>query len=92
MFLGKRGCNIGIVDYKDAQLESCKLSLIWGKMRPAAWETVPQIALKNCSKEAVGEGGFGKEGVQCDQALIFQRFSASQEKLMSLRRDLVLGS
>ena len=59
-------------------------------MRPAAWETVPQIALRNCSKEAVGEGDFGKGEVQCNQALIFQRFSASQEKLMSLRKDLVL--
>ena len=58
-------------------------------MRPAAWETVPQIAPRNCSKQAVGEGGFGKGGVQYNQALIFQRFSANQN-LMSLRRDLVL--
>ena len=27
----------------------------WGKMRTAARETAPQIALRDCSKEAVGE-------------------------------------
>ena len=43
------------VSKKDAQLESCKLSFIWGKMRTAARETAPQIALRNCSKE-MGEG------------------------------------
>ena len=40
---------------KDAQLESCELSFICGKMRTAAWEAAPQIALRDCSKEAVGE-------------------------------------
>ena len=40
---------------KNAQHESCKLSFIWGKMKTAAWETAPQIALKNCSKETVGK-------------------------------------
>ena len=39
---------------KDAQLESSKLSLIWGKVRTAAWDTAPQIALRDCSKETVG--------------------------------------
>ena len=28
---------------KHAQIESCKLSFIWGKMRTAAWETAPQL-------------------------------------------------
>ena len=37
---------------RDAQLESCELSFIWGKMRTAAWETAPQIALKDFSEEA----------------------------------------
>ena len=27
---------------------------IWGKMRTAAWETAPQMALRDCSKEIVG--------------------------------------
>ena len=43
---------------KDVQLESCELSFIWGKMRTAAWEIVPQIALRNCSKDAVGESQY----------------------------------
>ena len=37
---------------KDAQCESYELSFIWGKMRTADQETAPQIALRNCSKEA----------------------------------------
>ena len=32
---------------KDAQFESCELSLIWGKMRTAGRETAPEIALRN---------------------------------------------
>ena len=40
---------------KDVQLESCKLSFIWGKMRTAAWEAASQITLRDCSKAAVGE-------------------------------------
>ena len=37
---------------KDAQLESCKLSFIWGKMRTAAQEAASQIA------STVGEGQY----------------------------------
>ena len=33
----------------------CELSFIWGKKRAAAWEAAPQIALRGCSKEAIGE-------------------------------------
>ena len=36
---------------KNAQCESCELSFIWGKMWTIAWETVPQLAPRNCSKE-----------------------------------------
>ena len=43
---------------KDVQLESCKLSFIWGKMRTAAREAAPQIALRDCSKEVVGESQY----------------------------------
>ena len=43
---------------KDSQLESCKLSSPPGKMRTAAWETAPQMTLRDCSKEAVGEGQY----------------------------------
>ena len=35
-----------------------KLNFILGKMRTAAQETVPQITLRVCSKEAVGEGQY----------------------------------
>ena len=43
---------------KDAQHESFKLSFIWDKMRTAAWETAPQIALRDGSKQAMGEGQY----------------------------------
>ena len=43
---------------KDVQLESCELSFIWGKMRTAAREAAPQIALRDCSKVALGEGQY----------------------------------
>ena len=38
--------------------ESYKFSFIWGKMRTAAREAAPQIALRDCSKAAVGEGQY----------------------------------
>ena len=47
---------------KDAQLESCELSFIWGKMRNATWEAASQIALRDCSKAAVGESQYIKFG------------------------------
>ena len=40
---------------KKAQHESCKLSFTWGKMRTIAWETAPQIPLRNCCKEIEGK-------------------------------------
>ena len=58
---------------KDAQLESFELSFIWGKMRTAAQEAAPQIALRGCSKEAGGGGLIYKilvkGGVQCKEFL-----------------------
>ena len=33
-------------------------SFIWGKMRTAAWRTEPQMALRDCSTEAVGEAQY----------------------------------
>ena len=38
------------------EVKSPKLSFIWGKMRTVAQETAPQIALRDCFKETVGEG------------------------------------
>ena len=43
---------------KDVQLESCELSFIWGKMRTIAQEAASQIALRDRSKAAVGEGQY----------------------------------
>ena len=43
---------------KDAKLESCELSFIGGKMRTVAWETASQIALRECSKAAIGKGHY----------------------------------
>ena len=51
-FISRHNCRLK----KDAQLESCELSFIWGKIRTAAWEAASQIALRDCSKAAVGEG------------------------------------
>ena len=53
---------------KDAQLESFELSFIWGKMRTAAQEAAPQIALR-LLQSGRGAGnvniyGFGEGGVQ----------------------------
>ena len=61
-------CPIDAVNFlKNAQHKSCEISFIWGSMRTAAQETARQIALRNCSKEAVREGqyvhDFGKDGV-----------------------------
>ena len=51
-------CETEMLTKKDAQLESCKLSFIWGKMRTAAQKAASQIALTDCSKVAVGEGQY----------------------------------
>ena len=47
-----------------------------------AWETASQIALRECSKAAIGKG-FGEGGVQCHEALILQKVFVSHEDLMS---------
>ena len=59
-------------------------------MRTAAWETAPQIALRNCSKgrgEGVGGGGhyicdFGESGIHAIKHIFFQKISTSLVKLM----------
>ena len=67
--------------------ESCELSFILDKMRVIVWEIAPHIALRNCSKQVAREGqyifNFDKGGVLAIKHLSLQRFSASQEKLMS---------
>ena len=59
-----------------AQREIFQLSFLGDKMRSAAWETAPQIALRDYSKEEWGEvniSDFGEEGGQCHQGLILQK-------------------
>ena len=52
---------------------------IWGKMRTASWETAiaPQIALRNCSKEAKGKdqyiGDFGEGIVHVIKHIFFPK-------------------
>ena len=40
---------------KDAQLESCELNFIWGKMRVAAQEATSQIAWDTAPKQQWGK-------------------------------------
>ena len=53
-----QGCILSpclLLTEKDAQLESCKLNFIWGKMRTAAPEAASPTAWRDCSQAAVGE-------------------------------------
>ena len=57
-------------------------------MRTAAQDTAPQIALRDCSKEAVREGQsidkiLVKGEFSAIQHSFYKRFSASHEELMS---------
>ena len=69
-------------------------SLIWGKMRTVALETALQIALRDCSKEVVGEGqyiGFWWRGEFNNiKHSFYKKFAASYEDLMSPGGDLLL--
>ena len=61
---------------------------IWGKMKTAAWEAAPQIALRDCSKEGLGGGSIiykilVKGEFNEIMHLLYKRFSAGQEELMS---------
>ena len=55
-------------------------------MRTAAWEAASQIALRDCSKAAVGESQyirFGEEKFNTMKHSIYKRFFVSPEGLMS---------
>ena len=70
---------------KKAWFENCKLNFIWGRMRTAAQETAPQIALINCSKEVVGGMVsiymiFGEGGIHAIKHIFFQKVSTSLMK------------
>ena len=79
---------------KDVQLVTCELSFIWGKRRSAAREAASQIALRDCSKAAVGESQcmrFWWKGSSIPWTTQFTKgFFVSHEGLMSPWRDLVL--
>ena len=53
-------------------------SFIWSKMRTAAQEIAPQIALRHCSKETQGEGqyicDFGEGTIHTIKHIFLQRF------------------
>ena len=61
--------------------ESCKLCFIWGKMKTVALEIVPQIMLRNCSKEARGKVqyicDFSEGRKYASKHIIFQNVSTS---------------
>ena len=62
-------------------------------MRMTAWETAPQIALRDCSKEAVGRNQYKilvKGEFSATKHSFYKRYSASHQELMSPGRDLVL--
>ena len=63
------------------QCESCRLYFIWGKMKTVAWKTVPQITLRNCSKEARGKGqyicDFSEGRKYASKHILFQKVSTS---------------
>ena len=70
--------------FKNVLHESSELNFIWGKMRTTAWETAPQIALRNCSKEAIGKGqyirDFGEGGVHTIKHIILQISTSHSEQ------------
>ena len=72
---------------KNAQRENCELSFIGGEMRTAAWETAPQIAVRDHSKETVGEGqyvcDFGDGRVHAIKHKFSQKLSASHKEQWS---------
>ena len=59
---------------------------IWRKMRTAAQETAPQIALRNSSKEARGKiqyiCDFGEGGMHATKHIFFQKLSTSEALLV----------
>jgi len=63
-------------------------------MRTEAREAIPQITLKDCSKEALGGRSTHKTLAKGEfntiKSSFYKRFFASHEDLMSPCRDLVL--
>ena len=75
----------------NAQHKSCELNFIWSKMRTAAWDTAPLIALRNCSKEPGRKDqyicDFGKGRIHAIKHILFQKVSTSLMKLSLVMRN-----
>ena len=74
---------------KDVQLENCELSFIWGKMRTAAWEDCIPNSSEKLKWFQRGSGRRSiyqilvKEEFNAIKSLLYKRFSANHEELMS---------
>ena len=81
-----------LVDLKqNAQYESCELSFNWGKMRTVGQEIAPQIALRNCSKEAGMKKIniyviFGEKKIHAIKHIFFQKVSTCLMKPLLVTR------
>ena len=70
---------------KDAKCKNLELNFIWGKIKTAVWETAPQIVLRKCSNEVVGEVNIilVKGEFSAIKHVFYKRFSAHAKELMS---------
>ena len=72
-----------LTEKKIVQCKSCELSFIWGTVRPRAWDTASQRALRSCSKEVREEGRClicFSEGCTCSRAHGWPRLDAGHEE------------
>ena len=76
---------VGLKKLLNVRVESC---FIWGKMRTAALEMAPRIALRNCSKGQYIYH-FGARGMHAIKHLFFQKVSTSLVKLLLSGRTVV---
>ena len=63
---------------------------MWGEMRTAAWETAPQVALRNCSKEAGGRSVYMRfwcGGVHAITHIFFLKVSSALMKPLLVVRS-----
>ena len=68
-----RGKNVYSFVNLNTPCKNCESNFIWGKMRTITWETAPQIALRNCSKD-VGRKhicDFREQGVRIIKFIFF---------------------
>ena len=86
--LGKLKRNVTWKKMHNRRLANC---FIGGKIRTAARETAPQVALRNCSEEAARKDriylDFGYERVHAIKLIFFQELSASWMKLSTSHEE-----